>query len=284
MIYVLMAREASRAVIFRRGPTRRVLLLSWDLETEEIVPGQWFKGRVYEHRCDLSPDGRLLIYFAAKFWRNPEAWTAISKPPYFTALALWMKETAWGGGGLFDSATSIALNHADEDFALAAGFALPPEITVRPIAPWAGGGEDEPVLSTRLARDGWRLTSEGHVVNRDRKASVWLQVEPPMTWEKLHPLAPERYTLQASITGIKERQGAFYRMEHFVGDSHPIGRSDWADWAPNGDLLFTIGYSIYRLRYAGGALAPLAEARKIADLTVAAFREVPAPPEARQWF
>lgn len=187
------------------------------------------------------------------------------------------------GGGLFDGATSIALNHDDEDFALAAGFALPPEITVHAIAPWAGGGEDEPILSTRLARDGWRLTSEGHVVNRDRKASVWLQVEPPMTWEKRHPLAPERYTLQASITGIKERQGAFYRMEHFVGDSHPIGRSDWADWAPNGDLLFTIGYSIYRLRYAGGVLAPLAEGRKIADLTDATFREVAAPPEARQW-
>src|ERR1043165_3358949 len=146
MIYVLMAREAPRAVIFRRGPTRRVLLLSWDLETDEIVPGQWFKGRVYEHRCDLSPDGRLLIYFAAKFWRTPEAWTAVSQPPYFTALARWMKETAWGGGGLFDSATSIALNHDDEDFALAAGFALPPEITVHAIAPWAGGGEDEPIL------------------------------------------------------------------------------------------------------------------------------------------
>jgi hypothetical protein len=228
-MYAILAREAPRAVIFRRGPNRRVLLLSWDLETDAIVPGQWFKGRIYERRCDLSPDGRLLIYFAAKFWRQPEAWTAISKPPYFTALALWMKETAWGGGGLFDSATSIGLNHHHDEFQLADGFALPPSFDV-------------------------------------------------------HPLAPERYTLQSSITGIGERQGAFYRMEHFVGDSHPIGRSDWADWAPNGDLLFTRGCSIYRLPYANGELAPLAEAREIADLADATFTELPAPPEARQWF
>lgn len=283
MMYVLMARAAPRAVIFRRGPTRHVQLLSWNLDTDEIVPGQWFKGRVYERRCDLSPDGELLIYFAAKFWRDPEAWTGISRPPYFTALALWMKDTSYGGGGLFDSANRVGLNHRAGDFALAAGFALPPGFDVHPIAPWAGGGEDHPIWSMRLERDGWTLISEAKVVNCDYKASVQLQLDPPETWEKPHPLAPERYTLQMNISGIGERQGAMYRMEHFVGDSHPIGRSDWADWAPNGDLLFTRGYSIYRLPFAGGELVPLAEAREIVNLADATFAEREAPPEARRW-
>lgn len=282
MIYVLMAREAPRAVIFRRGPTRYVQLLTWNLDTDEIVPGQWFKGRIYERRCDLSPDGELLIYFAAKFWRQPEAWTGISRPPYFTALALWMKDTSYGGGGLFDGANSVGLNHADDDFALAAGFELPPSFDVHPIAPWAGGGEDEPIWSMRLARDGWTLISEAKVVNRDYKAQVWMQLEPPMTWEKPHPLAPERYTLQASISGILERDGAFYRMEHFAGDSHAIGRSDWADWAPSGDLLFSRGYSLFRLPFANGELAPLAEAREIVNLADATFTECEAPAEARR--
>jgi len=45
---------------------------------------------------DLSPDGQLFLYAARKA-ETPERrasdythkWTAISKPPYFTALALW---------------------------------------------------------------------------------------------------------------------------------------------------------------------------------------------------
>lgn len=285
MIYVLMARDAPRAVIFRRGPRRQVLLLSWNLDTDAIEPGQWFKGRIYERRCDLSPDGELLIYLAAKQWMQNGTWTAISRPPYFTALALWRKLTTYGGGGLFESSRSVALNHAEDDFALAEGFQLPPSFDVHPIAKWAGGGEDEPIWSRRLARDGWTLTSEAKVVNRgDYKASVWMQLEPPMTWEKLHPLVPDRYTLQMSISGIRERQGAFYRMEHFVGDSHVLGRSDWADWSSSGDLLFARDFSLYRLAYANGELAPLSEAREIANLAGATFVERAAPPEAQRWF
>jgi hypothetical protein len=63
--------------------------------------GQWFHGRIYERRCDLSyerrcdlsPDGSLLIYRAVKYGPLPpgyvqgvDSWTAIGKPPYFTAL------------------------------------------------------------------------------------------------------------------------------------------------------------------------------------------------------
>jgi len=136
----------------------------------------------------------------------------------------------------------------------------------------------------RRALDGWTRTSAAKVTSVDYKASVQMQLEPPETWEKPHPLAPDRYTLQSSLTGLGERQGATYRMEHFVGDSHAIGRSDWADWAPNGDLLFTRGYAIYRLRWANGELAPLAEAGEIANLADATFAEREPPPEARQWF
>lgn len=225
MIYVLMARDAPRAVIFRRGPTRQVLLLSWNLETDEIEEGQWLKGRIYERRCHLSPDGKLLIYFAAKYKLPLASWTAISKPPYLTALALWPKGDGWGGGGLFETRRRIALNHRPAEMYLADGFRMP----------------------------------------------------------KRHPLAPERYMLQMSITGIRERDHQWYRTEHSVAGSHALGRSDWADWTPTGDLLFAQGMSLYRLTYARGELAPLAEAREIVNLAGATFAEREAPPEARRW-
>src|SRR5262249_25498999 len=49
------------------------------------------QGRIYERRCDLTPAGDRLVYFAASFRQPLHSWTAISRPPYLTALALWPK-------------------------------------------------------------------------------------------------------------------------------------------------------------------------------------------------
>ena len=65
-LFPIFAREKSVCVIFRRGPSKWTQLILWDTETDEITNGQWFKGRIYERRCDLSPDGTKLIYFAQK--------------------------------------------------------------------------------------------------------------------------------------------------------------------------------------------------------------------------
>lgn len=123
-LYFIVARQASMAVVFRRGPTRQVELLTWDLATDTLTPGQRLGGRIYERRCDLSPDGQLLACFAAKYETDVRTWTAISRPPYVTALAMWPKGDAWGGGGLFDSNVELRLNHRpDESGALKDGSA-----------------------------------------------------------------------------------------------------------------------------------------------------------------
>jgi len=66
----------------------------------------------------LSPDGSKLVYFAQKINRRTlsdseytYAWTAVSRPPYFTALALWPKGDCWNGGGLFETNSRLWLNH-----------------------------------------------------------------------------------------------------------------------------------------------------------------------------
>ena len=70
-LHVILAREAPKAVVFRRGPSGQVCTLGWDLETDTFTMGQWLKGRIYEYRSDLSPDGELMIYFATDF-RRPD--------------------------------------------------------------------------------------------------------------------------------------------------------------------------------------------------------------------
>ena len=103
---VLLARSAPDAVVLRRGPTRWVQLLRWRTDCDRFEPGQWFKGRVYDRRSDLSPDGSLLIYFASKFngrtladREYTYAWTAVSRPPHFTALRRGRRGTAGTAAG-----------------------------------------------------------------------------------------------------------------------------------------------------------------------------------------
>ena len=64
-LFILLATGVPVGVVIRRGPSGQVLLIKWDLENDAFEHGQWLKARVYERRCDLSPDGNLLLYFAS---------------------------------------------------------------------------------------------------------------------------------------------------------------------------------------------------------------------------
>lgn len=159
--YVLIAREAPVAAVFRRGPSGVVQLLKWNLADDTFEEGQWFKGRIYERRADLSPSGEHLIYFAAKHKAPMYSWSAISKPPYLTALALWEGMGAWGGGGLFDDETHVQLNHSILRMKLTDSFTLPDFVEISPCGDDSGSGEDSPIMDMRLERDGWKLIQSG---------------------------------------------------------------------------------------------------------------------------
>src|SRR5687767_13818157 len=115
-LFVFLAREAPIGVILRRGPTGWARLTLWHTDRDLFVPGQWFGGRIYEDRCDIAPDGSLFLYFARKESAAAQAggyghaWTALSRPPYFTALALWPQSSTYLGGGVFLDRRTIALN------------------------------------------------------------------------------------------------------------------------------------------------------------------------------
>ena len=83
-IHVLLARHAPVGVVIRRGPSKSVCTILWDRRRDEFRLGQWLKGRIYERRSDLSPDGKYLIYFAMNGKWDSEAkgaWTAIAWCP-----------------------------------------------------------------------------------------------------------------------------------------------------------------------------------------------------------
>ena len=71
-LHAILARRGPNAVVFRRGPSDKVAVVGWDRSNDTFTLGQWLRGRIYPLRCDLSPKGEHLIYFAAKYGRvNP---------------------------------------------------------------------------------------------------------------------------------------------------------------------------------------------------------------------
>lgn len=157
-LHVLLARDASTAVVIRRGPTRHTAVIGWDRKTDEFKLGQWLYGRIYERRADLSPDGKHMIYFAMNGrWHTgvKGAWSAISRAPYLKAVALFAKGDCWHGGGLFQTSRKYWLNDGYGHELLQDDSRL--ERVVK--YPWHEyyGGECPGVYYIRLQRDGWKM-------------------------------------------------------------------------------------------------------------------------------
>ena len=116
-LFILLARAARIGVILRRGPTKWWRVSLWNTKTDQIEGGQWFHGGLYPQDCDLSPNGQLLLYFAGKFnLRDCSAtYSAVSQPPYLTALTLWPNGDRYsGGGGVFLDDQTIVLHQGIE--------------------------------------------------------------------------------------------------------------------------------------------------------------------------
>ena len=283
-LFVIRAREAPMAAILRRGPSKQVRLISWNTDTDSFEGGQWLKGRIYERRCDLSPDGRYLIYFAANHKGQHFSWTSISRPPYLTALAFWPKGDCWEGGGLFEDARNIWLNDqfsdAEEDAKV-----LPDSLKL-----WVKGfgGGDNPIHGVRLLRDGWILAQPGksmHVPWDERDATGYhFPYDPPQVWERPSASGDR---LRMVIHGVGEESGDWYVVTHEIatpgGETVSLGRTDWADWDRNGDLLYARNGKLYRLSPGKNGNLDPKNSRELADFNDDRFQAIPPPEEATRW-
>lgn len=157
-IHVLLARDAPVGVVIRRGPSKSVCTLKWDRLSDRFEPGQWLRGRIYERRSDLSPDGSYLIYFAMNGrWNGPAkgSWTAISRAPFLKAVAFFPKGDCWNGGGLFTGRCEYWLNDGYGHQKTRDTGEVRRDTEYRPVG--AVGNECLGVYFPRLLRDGWRL-------------------------------------------------------------------------------------------------------------------------------
>jgi len=266
-VHIILARQALTAIAIRRGPSKRVCTVGWDRAKDTFNIGQWLKGRIYERRCDLSPDGKHFLYFAMNGkWKTrvKGSWSALSIAPYLKAIGLWANGSGWNGGGLFTGKQSFWLNafpFGHEEIRKPRGF----EQVAFPFHQ-NYGSECPGVYYVRLQRDGW------HLVRHDR-----IDGDDVSIFEK-----------QAAVRWILEKT-AHATTSHAIGkgcyfDTHRLKRMDgsivldlpeweWAD-VDGQRLVWVTGGVLY-----AGQLGPegLANTKMLFDFNTLTFAEIKAP-------
>jgi hypothetical protein len=121
----ILARDAPIAAVFRRGPSKRWQVYKWNIDALTLEPGGVLEGALYPEMSDLSPDGRLLAYFASldqyTVIADPEqsrwaSFIAISKLPWLTALAAWETCGRYTSGCRFATNNCLLHNERAEPF------------------------------------------------------------------------------------------------------------------------------------------------------------------------
>jgi hypothetical protein len=272
-MFVLLARQANVAVILRRGPIRWWHVTLWDKRHDIFEGGQWFRGRMYPERCDLSPDGKLFIYFAGKYRLGDVArgydftWIAVSRPPYLTALALWPVGDAWGGQSVFiDDRTvlvaKISKHHPDHPPGPLRVFeygSLKKEDPLRNAVPcwqrrWVGIPASVQPSRRYVLYTAWRKSSDGMTMQRNATAKT------------VQGIAYDPYP---------SRHRSLYTL--YRPDGKPVAQfqAHWADWDQRGRLVATVGGRMLEGKLKGGKLLW----RQIAAM----HDEKPAPMVAPDW-
>jgi len=240
-LHAILAREAPTAVVIRRGPAKRVCTVGWDRRDDSFSLGQWVAGRIYERRCDLSPDGRHFIYFTMKGFMQAGdeigVFTAIARAPWLRALALWPQEETWGGGGAFLDDCRFWLNEGYEE--LQPHFDESGLGRVRATPEGFGGiGECPSIYVPRLLRDGWREVDDAGTDAGVREPIVHVVKELPGGWRLLKVFGSKYRAGWDPCSDDdgdgREDPGPVYREGHALlrPDGQRIDGSDWewADW------------------------------------------------------
>jgi hypothetical protein len=307
-LFGIPARNAPRIALLRRGPSKWTRLILWQVEEDRFEEGQWFHGRIYEHRSALSPDGQLFVYFAQQLHRRSSmdptytyAWTAVSRPPYLTALALWPKGDCWNGGGVFASDATLQLNHSH-----AQPHPKHPATGLHVVAgqanPWFDEmTEDEPISSVIRESLGWRLVQPGRIEDKreqfrrelqgenvgpdGKRRRLILQMTMPTMFERPHLAG--RWHLRWTFYGVDYNQLGdssvcdYVLRDEQTGEETLLPDVSWADWDQRGRLAFTRDGALYAI--APDEVAQVASAVPLRDFNDQRPTALKSPLWAKRW-
>lgn len=224
-IYCIPATAAPVIAVLRRGPTDWSHVGRWDLAAGRYEPGAWLAGRIFPRRSDVSPDGRLLCYFAHKpsaRWGHGEAYVAVSKLPWLTALHAFATCGTWTRGYYF---TADGRSDDAED----ARLPIPWGLRSIPVVQFANerrrGWEEAPDSPARDPGDTWDERRNARMRKRQPGGDQVLCVESL-------GVAGGEFGVGQAVDGLRVR----YSLES-GGNLGLLDDLQWADWDRDGRLV-----------------------------------------------
>lgn len=299
-----LAHEAQQVIILREGPRENVLMLVWDLRTDNITPGQWIKSQVLYENCDVSPDanhfvGAFIDHHSRRWEASPvphamRGWVAVSRPPFFLSVALCYTNHFGQAAGRWHSNDDLILTH-EEDFH---EEVQPPSPAAQVIKlsgspPW----NQEPLYTARLLRSellvrGWQeiqpLAATQIPSNEDLGLDPRLRLRFTDVFSLqrrilLHPaiwICPLPHGMlkctrseEGTLFEAIDDEGRRHRQWMPERGKHPLIAAD-----SDGSIIFTDGPYLYRWK-----VFPDRKPTLVADLTDYTFTPLPAPAWAKDW-
>lgn len=254
--------------VFRRGPTDWAHVGRWDPVTGRYESGAWLAGRIFPRRSDLSPDGRYLCYFAHKpsaTWEHGDAYVAISKLPWLTALHSFPTCGTWTRGYCFTTDGGIA--HS-QTAALPIPYGLDSIPAIQFATERRRGWTEAPDSPARHPKDAWDQHRNARMRKLQPTGTRVLYVE-SVGW------AGGEFGVEQAVDGLRVR----YSLE-VNGDLELLDDLQWADWSREGELLVaTRAGQLQVRRLHDGRSDILSEV----DLARLEPNPAPAPPWAQGW-
>jgi len=154
-IHLIAARKAPTIAILQRKRSKLFHVIAIDTEALRITEGSWFRGKLYPMRCDVSFDGKFMVYLA--MGASGKTWNGICQLPWLTTLIDAENTGTWFGGGYFASGRVLRTN----------GWQLTDTVSHQATVPFRleayksrYGGEDLGVVYERFERDGFTRLGE----------------------------------------------------------------------------------------------------------------------------
>lgn len=267
-LYCIPAIQAPVVAVFRRGPSNWAHVGRWDLTARRYEPGAWLGGRIFPRRSDLSPDGKYLCYFAHKpsaRWAHGEAYVALSKLPWLTALYAFATCGTWTRGYYFTEDG----NREDQQMER---LPIPYGLRSIPVVQFSNErrrgwieAEDSPACDPR---DAWDERRNARMRKRQPQGTRVLCIE-SVGW------AGGAFGIDQSIDGMSVQ----YSLEA-GGNLELLDDLQWADWSREGHLLAATRSGFLQIRHLEG------ESHNIlfqADLSNLDPNLTPAPGWAQSW-
>jgi hypothetical protein len=275
-IFGIPALRAPIVAIVRRGPSGWMHVGRWDVEAPAYEAGAWLRGTIYPQRCDLSPDGRWLAYFALKAsarWELGATYVAISRLPWLSALAGWATDGTWTRGVHFVEERSVW------------GVGEPDLGDLRPVRERFGLRPSSAHAFAVERRRGWTETADtpprGEHDPWDELREDRIVMEKGAPGSAGSPRLSVRGTYAAARELYGTRSDVRYEL-HVGGRARHLEGVQWADWEANGRLLIATTDGRLQIReVARGA----DEGSVVWEADEAAFVPDPTPPpaEAALW-